>query len=68
MKQQVIVSVAEEKYSFFIELMKSMDFVSVDDDLSIPEEHKRLVIERKRTATAESMKNWDDIKDTFKVN
>ena len=54
-------SIPEEKYEFFIELLNSIDFVSIDD-FTIPEEHKILVRERKKTSLADSIKNWDEVK------
>jgi hypothetical protein len=65
--KQITLSVPEEKYDFFLELLNSIDFVSIDD-FSIPEEHKNLVRERIRTATPSSFKNWDEVKHQFKIS
>ena len=65
--KQITLSVPEDKYEFFVELLNSIDFVSIDD-FSIPEEHKKLVRERKQTATPDSIKNWDEVKHQFKIN
>ncbi len=65
--KQITLSVPEEKYDFFVELLNSIDFVAIDD-FSIPEDHKKLVRERKQTSTPESFKNWDEVKHQFKVN
>jgi hypothetical protein len=62
--KQITLSIPEEKYDFFMELLKTLDFVSVDFP-EIPEEHKNLVHERKRTSTPDSMKDWDDVKHRF---
>ena len=64
--KQITLSVPEEKYEFFVELLNSIDFVSIDD-FNISEEHKKLVRERKLTATADSLKDWDEVKHQFKV-
>ena len=64
--KQIVLLVPEEKYDFFVELLNSIDFVSIDD-ISIPESHKNLVRQRKQTSTAGSFKNWDDVKHQFKV-
>jgi hypothetical protein len=66
--KQITLSIPEDKYPFFIELLNSIDFVSIENFPPIPEEHKKLVVDRKKSATSETMKNWDDIKSQFKVN
>jgi len=64
--KQITLSIPEEKYEFFVELIHNLDFVSINN-FDIPEEHKNLVLERKRTSTPESLKDWDDIKHQFKI-
>jgi hypothetical protein len=63
--KQIVLSVPEEKYDFFVELLNSIDFVSIDG-FSIPEAHKNLVRQRKQTSTSDSLKNWDEVKQQFK--
>ncbi len=65
--KQIVVSVPEEKYDFLMELMKSMDFVTISDSIDIPEEHKSLVSHRKQTANFDSMHDWNDLKHQWKV-
>jgi hypothetical protein len=60
--KQIVVSVPEEKYDFVMELMKSMDFITVSDSIDIPEEHKSLVSQRKQTANFDKMHDWDELK------
>jgi len=62
--KQITLSVPEEKYEFFVGLLNSIDFVSMDN-FTIPDEHQKLVRERKQTATEESIKNWDEVKHQF---
>jgi len=64
--KHVIVSVPEEKYDFFVELMQRLDFVSQDDFSTVSEETKSIIRERKRTATKDSLKNWDEVKQHLK--
>lgn len=66
--KQVTLSVPDEKYSFFIELMNSIDFVSIEDFPPIPEEHKAIVMERikKSTENPDLLLDWDEVKDNFK--
>jgi hypothetical protein len=65
--KQLTVSVTEEKYAFLVELLNSLDFISIDESPVIPEEHKNLVRERKAKATLDSLKNWDEVKHRFKI-
>jgi hypothetical protein len=65
--RQITLSVPEERYAFILELLNSMDFVSLED-IEIPDEHKEIVRERKRTATPDSFKNWDEVKTKFRIN
>ena len=63
--KQITLSIPEEKFEFFVELLQSLDFVSIDN-FEIPEAHQKLVLERIKTSTPESLKNWDEIKNLFK--
>lgn len=65
--KHITLSIPEEKYDFFLELLKNMDFVSIEDFPPIPEEHQNLVQQRKLTGGPDSMKNWDDVKHQFKI-
>lgn len=66
--KKVTISVPEEKYSFFIELLESLDFATLNssEDVAISEEHKAVV--RDRMKTSPLLKDWDDVRDSFKVN
>lgn len=65
--KQLTVSVSDEKYDFLVELLNNLEFISIDESLVIPEEHKNLVRERRATATPDSLKNWDEVKHKFKI-
>lgn len=65
--KQITLSIPEEKYDFFLELLNNMDFVSIEDFPAIPKEHQILVKQRKLTSTPESMKDWDEVKHQFKI-
>jgi hypothetical protein len=58
--KQVTLSVPDEKYSFFIELMHSIDFVSIEDFPPIPEEHKAIVMERIKDSKPEELIPWEE--------
>ena len=53
--KQITLSIPEEKFEFFVELLQSLDFVSIDN-FEIPEAHQKLVLERIKTSTPESLK------------
>ena len=65
--KKVTISIPEEKYDFFIELLESLDFaiINSEEEILISEEQKALV--RNRIKTASEFKNWDEIKESFKV-
>ena len=65
--KKVTISIPEEKYDFFIELLESLDFATInsEEEILISEEQKALV--RNRIKTASEFKNWDEIKESFKV-
>lgn len=64
--KQITLSVPDEKYEFFVELLQSLGFVSIND-FEIPEAQQKLVLERIKTSTPESLKKWDDVKNQFKI-
>ena len=63
--KQITLSVPDEKYEFFVELLQTLEFVSIED-FEIPEEHKNMVRERIKTSSKENWVKWDDVKDSFK--
>lgn len=67
--KQVILNIPENKFQFFMELVKNLGFVKAAD-ISIPEEHKQEV--RKRMAASdknpERLLDWNDVKNDFKLD
>ena len=49
--KRIVVSVPDEKLEFFHQLMQSMGFNPREENISIPEEHQRMVLERIRNST-----------------
>jgi hypothetical protein len=67
--KQVIVSVPEKKIKFFLELMNSLGFNSADDvEVEVPEEHKKLIRNRIKTAGAKSYSDWDKARTRIKLD
>ncbi|PKP46250.1 MAG: hypothetical protein CVT95_07265 [Bacteroidetes bacterium HGW-Bacteroidetes-12] len=67
--KQVILNIPENKFQFFMELVKNLGFVKAAE-ASIPEEHKKIV--RQRIADSnknpERLLDWDDVKNDFKLD
>lgn len=68
--KHITLQIPENKYAFFMELLRNFDFVKIEDEAEteIPEEHKEIVRERiKKSANDPSrLQKWDDIKREMK--
>lgn len=49
--KRIIVNVPDEKLQFFQELMQSMGFNPLEEDLTIPEADQKLVLDRIKNST-----------------
>jgi hypothetical protein len=59
--KQVILNIPDSNYDFFMELMKKLNFESVDsEDEVIPDEVKEMVLERKRTFNRDTALTWEE--------
>lgn len=70
---QLLLNVTDNnKVDLLLDYLKSLNYVSNveklgnDADFEVPDWHKKLVIERINTATNESFKPWEEIKNTLK--
>jgi vacuolar-type H+-ATPase subunit I/STV1 len=67
--KHISVSVPDDKYQFFLELIHSLNFVMLEE-VEIPEEHKALV--RKRIEASEKdpdqLLDWNQVQDGFKLD
>ena len=65
--KQVTINVPDNKYGFFVELLKSISFVDKfnEEDIVISEQEKKIIRQRIKTAKPHNFKKWDDIKDSF---
>ncbi len=67
--KQIILNIPENKYNFFVELIKSLDFVKENNhDFDISEEEKNIVRNRIKNAKPADMKEWKDVVDTFRLS
>ncbi|MEP5611296.1 MAG: hypothetical protein ABJP45_03560 [Cyclobacteriaceae bacterium] len=57
--KQVTLNIPENKYDFFMELIESLG-LELEDDLQIPEEHKKLVLDRIKKSNSDNFIPWDE--------
>lgn len=65
---QLYIDIQDSKANAFIEFMKTLDYVKVNDpeDFVIPEEHKKIVRERIKNAKPEDYIPWEKAKKSLK--
>ena len=65
--KQITLNIQEDKYPFFIELIKSLDFVQVQGDFFVSDEKKEIVRERIKMSDKhpDRLLDWDEVKDSF---
>lgn len=63
----IIINIPDSKYSFFVKLLKSIDFISRfnEEEIVVSEQEKKLIRQRIKNAKPHHFKKWDDIKDSF---
>jgi len=66
--KQIILNIADNKFPFFIELIESMDFVNVQDEYDISQEHKDIIDERleKIKENPDRLLDWNKAKHKIK--
>ncbi|WP_224994964.1 addiction module protein [Cesiribacter sp. SM1] len=67
--KHISLSVPDNKYQFFLELVQSLDFVKLEE-VDIPEEHKALVRKRIEASSKDprQLLDWDQVQDSFKLD
>lgn len=72
MSQFILKLKDESKLEQLLSYLHSLSYISIEklsgDPIIISEEDKNLMRERKKNAKLEDFKDWDDIKDSFKVD
>jgi len=65
--KQVTINVPDNKYGFFLELLKSIGFIGKfnEENIVISEQEKKIIRQRIKNAKPHNFKKWDDIKDSF---
>lgn len=67
--KQIILRIPDNKYSFFIELLKNFDFVTIEEEgIEIPEDQKNKVRERMKKSQSDPSRllKWDEVKKKIK--
>lgn len=65
--KQVILNIPDSNYDFFMELMKKLNFTTVDESVEeIPKEVQEMVLERLRTSKRENLVTWEEVKSKLK--
>jgi hypothetical protein len=65
--KQVVLNIPDTNYEFFMELMKKLNFTPVEeDDADIPEEVKKMVIDRLNNSKRENLLTWEEAKAKLK--
>ena len=62
--KEVTLKISDNKYDFFMELVKQLG-IEVAEDRDIPEEHKAIVNERINTSKTEEMIPWKEARKQF---
>ncbi len=65
----IVINVQDNKYQYFRELLESMDFAYIQDEIEIPEAHKKVVRERiqKINENPERLLDWNKVKRQIKL-
>jgi hypothetical protein len=64
--KQVILNIPDSNYEFFIELMRKLNFKTINEEEEIPEEVKRMVLDRKKNSKRENLLTWEEVKANLK--
>ncbi|MEQ9164672.1 MAG: hypothetical protein RLO12_00325 [Fulvivirga sp.] len=57
--KQVTLKIPDNKYQFFMELVRNLGFDKIED-FDVPEEHKNIVKERIKNSKTEELIPWQD--------
>ena len=63
--KQVTLNIPEHQLEFFLQLVNKLGF-EMTENLDIPEEHKKIVRERIKTANPADLIPWDEARNQLK--
>jgi hypothetical protein len=60
--KQVTLRIPDDKYSFFMELLKNFEFVTIEEDIEITDKQKDIVRKRIKESDVDPSRllKWDD--------
>lgn len=66
---KVTLNIDDSKAAFLLELLGSLDYVTIDTDeqMEVPEWHKEVVRQRIKDAKPEDYITWDEMKKKIKL-
>ncbi len=66
---KVTLNIDDSKAAFLLELLGSLDYVTIDTDeqMEVPEWHKEIVRQRIKDAKPEDYITWDEMKKKIKL-
>lgn len=65
--KQIVLSVPDNKFNFFMELVQNFKFVKIEktiensNEFEVPEWHKEIIRERIKSSKPEDMLSWEDV-------
>ncbi len=67
--KEIILRIPDDKVDFVLELIEELGLEKTDE-LEIPEAHKEIIRERIRKSkeNPDRLLNWEEVKDTFRVD
>ena len=67
--RQLNIKIPDNKYDSFIELIKELDYIEIEENLSLSDEQIKIVNDRmqKSLENPERILKWDDVKDSIKL-
>ena len=67
--KQVTINIPDNKYGFFVELLKSISFVDKfnEEEILVSAQEKKIIRQRIKTAKPHNFKKWKDIKKKSKT-
>ena len=66
--KNIILSVSDSEYDFFIQLIKKFDFLEIKNEgIDISKEHQQFVLNRIKSSNPAELIEWDLVKNKFKT-
>ena len=66
--REITLKIPEKNFPFFMELVKKLGFIETEQDITVPEHHKKIINKRLKSLKRETLLEWDKVKDDFKLD